>query len=290
MSGMRTSGRGFALLTVLWLVATLSALAAASLVVARQGAGASRNRIALVRGAWAREACAEILLARYAEAAAVTPVDTTDLGRGVWCRAAVEDAGGKLDLNRASREMLHALLASDSLTDALLDWRDADDIPRHAGAEAEWYGAQGRRLPRNGPFAHVSELALVRGFDAAAMAMLREMVTVGGSAQMDVNAAAPAVLATLPGFGAEAVARVARRRAEGRPIRSAEELLSLLSPEARHSLLARYQDFSLAAGFAPSRVVVRVEGAVRGMPAVSAARLTVVPTPGRLAVIRRQAE
>ena len=43
------SRRGFALLTVLWLVAALSAVGAAALAVARIGAGASRNRIALVR-------------------------------------------------------------------------------------------------------------------------------------------------------------------------------------------------------------------------------------------------
>ncbi|MGH7527119.1 MAG: general secretion pathway protein GspK [Gemmatimonadales bacterium] len=281
---------GFALLTVLWLLVTLTAVGAAALAVARLGAGASRNRIALMRGAWAREACAEILLARYPQRGVVAGLDTTDLGRGTWCRATVEDASARLDLNRAPREILRALLGSDSLTDALLDWRDSDGAPRENGAEAEWYRAQGRRLPRNGPLADVAELGFVRGFDGARMAALRPDVTVRGAGQIDVNAAAPAVLATLPAFGAEAVGLVVRRRERGLPVRSGDELLSLLSPSARQTLLSRYQDYSLQAGYSPLRVVVRIEGGVRGAAPVSAARLTVVPLPERLAVIRREVE
>jgi type II secretory pathway component PulK len=280
--------RGFALLTVLWLLTALSAVGAASLAVARLGADVSRNRILLLRAGWAREACAEMLLARYAERGTVTDLDTTDLGRATWCRATVEDAAGKLDLNRAPREMLLTLLGSDSLTDALLDWRDRDDVPRQRGAEAEWYRSQGRRGPRNGPLADVGELEFVRGFDQAEVAPFRALVTVRGAEQIDINAAPAAVLGALPGLGAEAVSLILRHR--GRPIRSADELLSLLSPSARQALLSRYQEYSLRAGYRPPLVTVRVEGEVGGTSPVSAARLTVVPVPDRLAVIRRETE
>lgn len=284
------SRRGFALLTVLWLVAALSAVGAAALTAARLGAGASRNRIALIRGAWAREACAEILLAHYATRGVVETVGTTDLGRGTWCQASVEDGGGRLDINRAPREMLRALLGSDSLTDALLDWRDDDDVTRQDGAEAEWYRSEGRRLPRNGNLADVAELELVRGFDHARLGTLGPLITVRGGDQLDVNAAPAAVLATLPGFGAEAVALIVNRRDAGRPLGSTDELLSLLPPSARQPLLSRYQEYTLLAGYSPSRLVVRVEGGVRGERAVSRARLTVVPLPERLAVTRREVE
>ncbi len=284
------SRRGFALLTVLWLLAALGAVAGAALAMARLGADATRNRLLLIRGAWAREACAEILLARYAERGVLTSLDTTDLGRGTWCRVTVEDAASKLDLNRAPREMLIAVLGSDSLTDALLDWRDPDDIPRQRGAEAEWYRSHGRRLPRNGPLAAIDELPLVRGFDSARVASLRVLLTVRGAEQIDVNAAPPAVLAALPGYGTEAVSLILARRAAGRPVRSSDELVSLLSASARQTLLSRYRDYRYQAGYTPPRVVLRVEGGVRGTVPVSAARLTVVPLPDRLAVIRREAE
>ncbi len=282
--------RGFALLTVLWLLTALSAVGAVWLAVGRLGGDVSRNRILLLRAGWAREACAEILLARYAEWGVVADLDTTALGRGTWCRVTVEDAAGKLDLNRAPREMLLALLGSDSLTDALLDWRDSDDAPRQHGAEAEWYRSQGRRGPRNGPLADVGELEFVRGFDRTDVASLRGLVTARGAEQIDVNAAPGAVLGALPGLGAEAVSLILRHREAGRPVRSSDELLSLLSPSARQALLARYQEYSLRAGYRPPRIIVRVEGGIGGTGPVSVARLTVVPVPERLAVIRRETE
>jgi len=282
--------RGFALLTVLWLLTALSAVSGVSLALARLGSDVSRNRILLLRSGWAREACAEILLARYAEREVVTDLDTTDLGRGTWCRVTVDDAAGRLDLNRAPPEVLLALLASDSLTDALLDWRDRDDAPRQHGAEAEWYRAQGRRAPRNGPLADVSELEFVRGFDSSAVASLRGLVTARGAEQIDVNIAPGAVLGALPGLGPEAVSVILRHREAGRPVRDSDELLSLLSPSARQTLLSRYQEYSLHAGYRPPRVIVRVEGGVGGTGPVSMARLTVVPVPERLAVIRRETQ
>lgn len=190
----------------------------------------------------------------------------------------------------STAELLLPVLGSDSLTDAVLDWRDPDDVPRPAGAEAEWYQARGQRPPRNGPLASVAELALVRGFGGSSVARLDSVLTVRGAAHLDVNAAPATVLAALPGYGPEAVALVLRRRASGRLIASSDELLSLLSPEGRALLLSRYQDYAVLVGYAPSRIVLRVEGGVRGAAPVSTARLTAVPLPNRLAVIRREAE
>ncbi len=278
------------MLTVLWLLATLGAVGAVSLGIARLGADASRNRIVLTRALWAREACADIALARYAERGAVTGLDTVDLGRGTWCRAAVEDAAERVDLNRAPRETLLTLLGSDSLTDALLDWRDPDDAPREHGAEGEWYRAHGRRLPRNGRLADVAELGFVRGFDSERVAGLSRILTVRGARQVDVNAAAPELLAALPGLDAESVALLLRRRQAGQRFRSSDELLSSLSPAARRTFLSRFQDYSLQAEYTPSRVMLRVEAGVRGEGPVSTVRLTTVPLANRLAIVRREAE
>ena len=279
--------RGFALLTVLWLIAGLGAITAASLAVARMGAGASRNRILLIRAGWARNACEEILLARYAERERVDQLDSTDLGGGTWCDAVVEEAGTRLDLNNAAPEALDKLLGNDSLADALLDWRDPDDVPRPHGAEREWYAARNRRAPRNGPFADPAELRWVRGFDSATVRRLEALLTTSGEIAVDLNAAPAEVIASLPGLDAQAVAMILARRAAA-PLRSTEALLALLPQPSRTVLLGRYQEFSGRAAYGAGRVVLRVRGAAGRPSLVADERLTVVPVPGRLAVIRRE--
>jgi general secretion pathway protein K len=278
--------RGFALLTVLWLVAGLAAVGAAGLAAACLGAGTSRNRVQLIRAGWARNACEEILLAKYAERGSVVQVDSTDLGGAVWCEARIEEAGTRLDLNLAEPVALRALLGSDSLADALLDWRDPDDVPRPLGAEQPWYMDQGRRAPRNGPLADVAELRLIRGFDLAMVRRLEPLLTTGASEAVDVNAAPAAVVATLPGLGPTAVELILARRGV-QPFRSTDELLSLLPTAARREALERYRELTARAVYSPGRVVVRVRG-LAGYPALaSEERLTVAPVEGRLAVIRR---
>src|SRR6266540_5776489 len=74
----RDQREGFALLAVLWVLTALTVLAGAALAVARTGSQATRNRILLARAEWAREACGEILLGRYAQDAAVRSLDTVD--------------------------------------------------------------------------------------------------------------------------------------------------------------------------------------------------------------------
>jgi general secretion pathway protein K len=282
--------RGFALLTVLWVLAALSAVVSTTLALARTGAETTHNRLILTRAAWAREACSEILLARYARDASVRMVDTVDLGRGSWCLARLEDAGDRLDLNLASAEALRSVIGEDSLVDALLDWRDPDEAERPFGAEARWYRANGRRLPRNGPLADVRELTLVRGFDSARVAGLQGVLTSSGVDRVSLNAAPPALLATLPGLGPEAVDLVLRRRSVGRWITGGDELLALLSSSARAELLSHYREFIGASSFAPSRFVAQVEGGVRGSHLVCGEILTLIPAAGRLAVARRVAE
>jgi general secretion pathway protein K len=282
--------RGFALLTTLWLVTALSTIAAASLLVARLGLDTTGNRMVLTRARWAREACGAILLARYARDPSTRRVDTLDLGSGAWCRAELEDPEARLDLNLATAEALQRVIGSDSLVDALLDWRDPDDVERPQGAESEWYRIHQRRLPRNGPLADVTEMASIRGFDSVLVRRLALVLTVSGSPRLDLNAAPPELLPLLPGVGEEAVGVILRRRAEGRPLASTDELLSLLSPASRQVLLGQYREFTAMAAYAPGRMVAVLEGGVRGTRPVSREWRTVVPAVGRLAVVRRAAQ
>ncbi|MGQ9499018.1 MAG: general secretion pathway protein GspK [Dissulfurimicrobium sp.] len=84
----------------------------------------------------------------------------------------LEDEHGKLDLNNATEEQLKEVLtellgkdtSTDEIVDSILDWRDADNIPRENGAEDDVYLARTPPyLPANGPFHTLEELLLVNG-------------------------------------------------------------------------------------------------------------------------------
>lgn len=86
----------------------------------------------------------------------------------------LEDENGKLDLNKASepqiREVILGLLqdedleVADAVVDAILDWRDSDDLVRLHGAEDDIYEEViPVYKPANGPFKLVEELLLVHG-------------------------------------------------------------------------------------------------------------------------------
>src|SRR5258705_14007253 len=107
---MNLDRQGFALLAVLWVVTALTVLAGVATAVARTGAQTTRNRILLARAGWAREACLEILLARYAQDRDVRVLGTVDLGRGTWCAARLGAMGAKLNLNSVPSSALGIVL------------------------------------------------------------------------------------------------------------------------------------------------------------------------------------
>jgi general secretion pathway protein K len=289
--------RGFALIAVLWLLAALSLLAGGSLAAARSGLTASRNRILLAREAWAREACVEILLGRYAKAAAEAPLsrklaglDSVDLGRGTWCSAKLEDPSTRINLNLADPATISTLLRNDSLADALLDWRDPDDVPRRLGAEASWYRSQHRLQPRNGPLASLDELRLVRGFDSLTVIHLATLLTVRGNGAVNPNTASIPVLRAMLDLPEDAVASLNQSRSRGHPIGSLDELLGMLSAPSRTLLASRYQELLQRLRFSPAELTALVTGRVGGSPLRANLVMTLVPLPDRLAVIRRETE
>ena len=264
--------RGFALLAVLWTLAAVTALTGAAISVARLGSSTTRNRILLARAGWAREACVEILLARYAQDPALRGIDPVDLGRGTWCDAKLEDPATKVNVNLADRAALVTVLravaparAVDSLADAVLERR------------------------RHDVFADVAELAGVRGFTDSFVAQLSRFVTTRGTGVINVNAAPPEVLATLPGMTEETLELILARRGAA-ALASVDVLAGWLSPGARATLLASYPELVRAATFMPPELVGVVQGGVRGTSLVARVTLTVVPVTGRLAVIRRETE
>ena len=283
------SRRGFALLAVLWTLTAITMLTGAAMAVARLGSTTTRNRVLLARAAWAREACGEILQARYAQDPSVRRLDSVDLGRNTWCTAELDDPSVKLNLNLADRAALVTVLeavvrrsaAVDSLVDALLDWRDPDTVPRPFGDESSGN--------RNGPLADVWELRYARGYTDSLVGRLARFLTTRGTGAINVNAAPPEVLGTLPGMTEEAIRMVIMHR-RATPLPNADVLAGLLAPDARRTFLASYPEFVRSAVFTTPQLVGTVTGGVRGTPLVARVTLTMVPVAGRLAVIRRETE
>jgi len=91
--------------------------------------------------------------------------EPTDAGS---VRYGLSDEAGKININAADAETLAALPGmTDELVDCLMDYRDDDDETRPAGAEQDYYDQLASAyLIRNGPFATLEELLLVKGFGA----------------------------------------------------------------------------------------------------------------------------
>lgn len=280
------SRRGSALLLALWLAVALTVLTGTVLAMVRLDATASRNRMLLTRAAWAREACAAILHVRFDPAAPLRPLDSVDLGHGAWCRATVHDPAERLNINLASDEQVKALLANDSVADAVLDWRDKDTLARPHGAEATYYRSQALPPPRNGSFAAVEELRYVRGIRDSDIPMLEGLLTVHGAGRINAARAPEQVLATLPGFTLQDARVVAEGRAPGSAL-SLGRLLDLLPAERATALLARGPELQAAVTFTAEELVVQVSGRIGGSPLVAQSELLAVPTPTRLAIVRR---
>lgn len=312
VSPSRRRREGFALLAVLWAIIGIASLSLLASLAGRQALAASLNRVALERAAWIAEGCAErvrlvIALALSPEAARVPAPARSNGGWGaldeivaasplavvVGCETRLVSTGSTVDLNEAGEEQLRSLFvamgtsprAADSLTDALLDWRDPDDLSRPYGAERRWYEARQRPVPRNGAFAAMLELRRVRGFEAAGWA--DSVLSV--DAERTVLARAPlAVIASLPGITAEAVAAVAGSRVRRTPVRDPAVLAAMLSRRGRAALMARFPELSASTAGEPDAwtVTVRARRTAAAPPASVSLRL--VRDGSRAAIVRRQ--
>lgn len=306
MSAVRRSG--FVLLAVLWVMVGVSAAGLGIALVARRAARAARNRREERIASWSAEDCLE-----RARAAIGTAIggDGSGTGAATWatlddalasatplaprlaCRIALVPAGRTLDVNSADQQSLARLFGAlgldparaDSVAEAILDWRDPDDVPRPYGAEERWYVGQGRAPPRNGPIADVRELARIRGLDAIA-----GLDTVLGvePGRVVLDRAPLPVLAALPGLGPEALARIADLRARGLPVGDLAAFAAALPPSARAELLARYPELVRLTTRAPDAWIL-TSRATLGSPAVTAAiEVRLVLAGHRAAIVRRR--
>ena len=203
-----------ALIVVLWLVVLLSIMAAGhsknvhtdTTLAARQVQSAKARALA---EAGINHVILEMLAA---DSDRKLPVDgslfTVRIGEDD-VTIAIRDATGFIDLNAAKPELLDAALkacgvidtARRDLVDAILDWRDKDDLTRLHGVEDDDYLAAGVAwTSRDGAFEAVDELKYLPGMSQALYDRLSPFLTVhSGRGGLNMEYAPPALITALTG-------------------------------------------------------------------------------------------
>jgi general secretion pathway protein K len=207
-----SSEQGIVIVAVLWLLAALASLAMIfSLYLSNSARALAVNDTALQAEALV-SASVELTAyqlrlagedARPAQGSFHTRLNGADL------TVAFVSETARVDLNAAPKELLAGLLsvlgaaedAASEYADRIIAWRTRS-TPETAGNEDARYSAAGRPYsPRQAPFAHANELALVLGLPPALVERALPFVTVfSGASGVDALTAPPEVIAALPGM------------------------------------------------------------------------------------------
>lgn len=206
----RHGERGIALIAVLWVMVVLAALAASFSTSTRTQVNLARNMV----GAAEAEAIADAGVVRAGAGLALTvrqgglradgTVYAWRFGGGE-ARFVIEDEGGKIDLNAASRTLLRDLLEvagagreADLLADAIIAYRrgglvqDPEAAASFGGGAGEGDGAGGGA--DGAGFAVVGELQRVPGMSGQLYRLIAPVLTVyGEQPEPDAGAAPPLV-------------------------------------------------------------------------------------------------
>jgi general secretion pathway protein K len=229
VSGARRQ-RGIALILALWLTVMLTVIASGFAFSMRSEALAARNMISLAQARAAADGAVERTVFELSRTATPetwkrdgTPHTWKD--GNVTLTASATDEAAKIDLNTANEVLLRGLFTNVGgadpdlaahIADAILDWRDADDLTRPNGAEEADYRAAGLKYkPANAPFETVTELARVMGVTPAIYARVADTLTVH-SRQAGINplTASRNVLLALPNATPEVVDAYLAQRSE----------------------------------------------------------------------------
>ncbi len=214
--------QGVALVVVLWVMILLSVMAGSYAISTRTETELTQHSMEAARGRAIAEAgvhliLGELLLGRDSETVkwrADGSVYFVEF-EGTELRIAIEDESAKVDLNAAYPELIGGIVrtvavetnAEKILTDAILDWRDVDNIPRAEGAEDSEYEAAGFPYgAKDAHFDNLEELLLIRGMDHEVYTRLSGVVSVfSDSRGINPVWASRQVLLAVPGLEQEEV-------------------------------------------------------------------------------------
>jgi general secretion pathway protein K len=234
---------GFVLVAVLWILAALAALASVYAVYIANTAISTRM--------YDQRLETEALISAGLELTAYRLIGFDDATRpssgafdfqigGSHIDVEFRSEGARIDLNMAQKPMLSGLLVAigakpsdaDTFADHIIAWR-TKPAPGNKNPEADAYKDAGLNYgPRQSPFQNTAELRLVRELPAALVDAALPFVTVfNGRAEIDINEAAPEVIAALPNINPAMVSEILQRRDPQNP----QAILGLLG-QARTSV------------------------------------------------------
>ena len=203
--GVPPGERGIALVAALWFTVAVAGVASAFSTLAFGEAMRARNLVDAIRAQAVLEAGLEqavytLLAPRPTPPQPELRVDWTFDDAAVVIRITGES--GRVDLNAADAALITAVLQeagakrdlAQRVGDAVVDWRDANDLRQPNGAERRDYRLAGRDDgPANAPFRHVAELRDVLGVTPELYAGSRDLFTVAtGEARPRAELAAEA--------------------------------------------------------------------------------------------------
>jgi type II secretory pathway component PulK len=151
-----------------------------------------------------------------------TPVQVIarDLGERININSIQE-----VDLRNFFSFLLQDMTKATQLSQAIMDWRDVDTLPRPSGAERDKYMKDEMlALPTNAGFREVEELQNVYGMTPEIYAEVSPYLSTRGTGSVNVNTAPPPVLRALPGMTDATLNRILMLRSQGRRIRNLQEI------------------------------------------------------------------
>jgi type II secretory pathway component PulK len=246
--------RGVALLAALWLVVAIATVAlqfsleaherrAVGILISDRGIqrAADAGALALVQAKLdyaLRVAPTANNAARLRSSDPWLDIDSTYTGTVDIDSTRVEvqahDLGEQLNINQLTENdfqtffshLLKDYQKSAQLAEAIMDWRDADSIPRPNGAERDAYIKAGMlALPTNAPFREVEELRDIYGMTPEIYALASPYFTTRGTGLVNLNTAPAPVLRALPGMTDAILNTILQMRSQGRRISQVGDVL-----------------------------------------------------------------
>lgn len=211
---MKRRQHGMALVVVLWLIVLLSIMAAGHARNVHTDTRLASRQVEMAKARGMAEAgINHVILEMLADNSTnEIPIDGSVFAVEIYnepVTLAVRRATGLVDLNAANADLLYTVLQAcgvdeglrPDIVDAILDWRDGDDLRHLNGIEDSDYFAAG--LPwssRDDAFVSVDELKYLPGIDQGLFERMAPLVTVhSGRGGIDLENAPPILVMALTG-------------------------------------------------------------------------------------------
>ncbi len=241
------SRRGMILVTVLWSISLLSALAMAASVNFRGFAGVmavERDRVQAEALLTAGLETAAGIMQTSGDSSLMDAETTLTLGTGA-VRARLSYEGGRIDIGKAPVELLASMFVSvgapqataDIIAKRIVERRTSNNAAKPDNG-ARPYNEAPQSASANQPFADIGELRSIPNMDPKWIAAIAPLATVYGDQSVNPLTAPLGVLAALPGVDRQRAAAFIKARRSS-PV-DADRLMSLLGA-ARQYLAVKPQ-------------------------------------------------